>query len=79
MVLQEHFGWKAGLPAFLAAAYTGTSRVFDNQHWASDVVFGAAIGMAAGRTVTLHLRDTRVSVEPLAVPGGGGVLVTATR
>jgi len=29
--------------------------------------------------VTLHLRDTRVSVEPLAVPGGGGVLVTATR
>jgi hypothetical protein len=27
MVLQEHFGWKVGIPAFAAAAYTGTSRV----------------------------------------------------
>ena len=79
MVLQEHFGWKVGVPAFALAAYTGASRVAANQHWASDVVFGAAVGMASGRTVTIHLRDTRVSLAPLAVPGGGGVLVTALR
>ena len=79
MVLQEHFGWKAGLPAFAAATYTGLSRLADNQHWASDVVFGAALGMASGRTVTLHLRDTRVSIAPLAAPGGGGALVTVAR
>ena len=78
-VLQEHFGWKVGVPAFLAAAYTGASRVVANQHWTSDVVFGAAVGMASGRTVTLHLRDSRFSFAPLAVPGGGGVLVTALR
>jgi membrane-associated phospholipid phosphatase len=42
MVLQEHFGWKAGIPAFAAAAYTGVERVADNQHWASDVIMGAA-------------------------------------
>jgi hypothetical protein len=79
MVLQEHYGWKLGLPAFLLAAYTGASRVIANQHYTSDVVFGAAVGMASGRTVTLHLRDTRVSLAPMAVPGGGGVLVTAVR
>jgi len=79
MVLQEHFGWKAGLPAFAAAAYAGASRITANQHWASDVVFGAAVGAASGRTVTLHLRNTRFSFAPLAAPGGGGVLVTALR
>jgi membrane-associated phospholipid phosphatase len=79
MVLQQHYGWKLGLPAFLAATYTGVSRVYDNQHWASDVVFGAAVGMASGRTVTIHLRDSAFALGPLAVPGGGGVLVTALR
>ena len=27
MVLQEHFGWKLGVPAFAVAAYTAASRV----------------------------------------------------
>lgn len=79
MVLQEHFGWKIGLPAFLAAAYTGASRVTDNQHWASDVVFGAALGMASGRTVTLHLRDTRFSMSAVPVPRGVAMNVVARR
>jgi membrane-associated phospholipid phosphatase len=79
MVLQEHYGWKLGVPAFGIAAYTAFSRILANQHWTSDVVMGAAVGMASGRTVTLHLREKRVSVAPLPVPGGGGVLVTVLR
>jgi membrane-associated phospholipid phosphatase len=79
MVLQQHYGWKIGLPAFAAAAYSGISRVYENQHWASDVVFGAAVGIASGRTATLRLRSGSVTFAPLAVPGGGGVLVTALR
>jgi hypothetical protein len=79
MVLEEHYGWKLGLPAFLAAAYTGASRVVANQHWTSDVVFGAAVGMASGRTVTLHLRRTRVTVAPVPVPGGVAVLASTRR
>jgi membrane-associated phospholipid phosphatase len=79
MVLQEHFGWKLGVPFFAVAAYTGASLVAANEHWVSDVVFGAFVGIASGRTVTIHLRDARVSLAPLAVPGGGGVLVTALR
>jgi len=79
MVLQEHFGWKLGVPAFAVATYTGVSRVIENQHWASDVVFGAFLGIASGRTVTLHMRDSRVTFAPLPVPGGGGVMVSVTR
>ena len=75
MVLQEHYGWKLGLPAFLAAGYTAGSRVIAGQHWTSDVVFGAAVGIASGRTVTWHLRQTQVVFAPLPLPGGGGVLV----
>ena len=77
MVLQEHYGWKIGLPAFAAASYAAASRVADRQHWASDVVFGAALGMVSGRTVTIRLRESRVSVGPIAVPGG--VIVTVMR
>ena len=78
-VLQEHFGWKVGLPAFVAAAYTGVSRIADNQHWASDIVFGAAVGMASGRTVTIHVRDSRVTLSPVPLPGGIGVAFGAAR
>jgi len=78
-VLQEHFGWKVGIPAFAAAAYTGVERVADNQHWASDVVFGAALGVASGRTVTIHVRHTKVSAAPALLPGGLGVTLTAVR
>jgi PAP2 superfamily len=76
MVLQEHYGWKLGVPFFAIATYTGASRIIDNKHWASDVVMGAFLGMASGRTVTVHVRSRPVAISPLAVPGGGGVTVS---
>jgi membrane-associated phospholipid phosphatase len=76
MVLQEHYGWKLGVPVFAIATYTAASRIVDNKHWASDVVFGAFLGMTSGRTVTLHVRGQPISLAPLAVPGGGGVAVS---
>jgi hypothetical protein len=79
MVLEEHYGWKLGVPAFAAAAYTAVSRVTDNKHWASDVMFGAFLGMASARTVTLWMRRPELSVTPLVVPGGGGLLFQVTR
>ena len=76
MVLQEHYGWKIGAPFFAVATYTAASRIVDNKHWASDVTFAAFMGMASGRTVTMRLRHTPVSIAPQALPGGGGVIVT---
>jgi len=79
MVLQEHYGWKLGLPLFAAATYVCAERVTNTKHWPSDVVFGSAIGLMSGRTVTLRLRQRRLIVSPQAVPGGGGVFVHVSR
>jgi hypothetical protein len=75
MVLQQHYGWKVGLPFFLGATYTSVSRISDNKHWASDLIFGAAVGMASARTVTLHLRNHKIKIVPVAAPGGAGIAV----
>lgn len=40
--------WLYGAITYGSAALVGTSRIFDNHHWASDVVFGAAIGAFSG-------------------------------
>jgi membrane-associated phospholipid phosphatase len=76
MVLRAHYGWKLGAPAFAAATYTALSRIGGDEHWASDVVFGAVVGMASARTVTLHLRNTRFALGPFVAPGGAGLTVT---
>jgi hypothetical protein len=79
MVLQRHYGWKLGVPMFAASTYTAAERVTNNKHWASDVAFGAVIGMLSGRTVTLHLHGAQLGINPLSVPGGGGVVVHVLR
>jgi hypothetical protein len=73
-VLQQHLGYKAGIPTYLVATYVAMSRLHDNKHWASDVAFGAAVGVAVGRTVTWHGRHFYGS--PFFLPDGGGILVT---
>lgn len=70
-VVQKHFGWKAGVPAFAAAAYVGASRIDANKHYLSDVAFGAALGIIGGRTVTLGTRSMKFAVTPVGGPGGG--------
>lgn len=72
-VLQRHFGWKVGVPAYAFASYIGASRLQANRHFASDVLFGAAVGIVSGRTVTLGHGKTRFALSPMAVPGGAGV------
>ncbi|HEY2149791.1 MAG TPA: phosphatase PAP2 family protein [Vicinamibacterales bacterium] len=76
MVLQDHYGWKVGLPAFLLATYTAASRVVINQHWTSDVVFGAALGVASARTVTIKFRESRLAVAPVVSGKRGAVVVS---
>jgi membrane-associated phospholipid phosphatase len=75
-VLQRHFGWKAGVPAYAVAAYVGASRIQQSRHYLSDVAFGAALGIVAGRTATLDLRGHRVSLSPVAAPNSAGVTVS---
>ena len=43
--------WSVGVPLYLGAGAAGWSRMYENRHWASDVVGGAAIGTVAGTAV----------------------------
>jgi membrane-associated phospholipid phosphatase len=75
-VLQREFGWKVGIPAYTIASYIGVSRIEAKRHFLSDVAFGAAIGIVAGRTVTVGSGDRKFAVAPMATSGGAGVSFT---
>ena len=78
-VLQRRYGWKVGGPAYGVASYVAMSRLSENRHFLSDLVFGAAIGLVAGRTVTLSRSSTGLEIVPMAGPGGAGVQVSVFR
>ncbi|MEP7119245.1 MAG: phosphatase PAP2 family protein, partial [Acidobacteriota bacterium] len=65
-VLQRWLGWKAGVPAVGAATYVAASRLQENRHYLSDVVFGAALGIVAGRAVTVGHGAHTFALTPLA-------------
>jgi membrane-associated phospholipid phosphatase len=77
-VLERHLGWKKSLLGYTVASYVASSRLHDNRHYLSDVVFGAVVGTIAGRTVTQHGREMW-AVTPVNVPGGAAILVSRTR
>lgn len=74
-VIERHLGWKNAVLAYAIASYVAASRLHDNRHYLSDVVFGAAVGSIAGRTVTEHGREMW-TFSPTPVPGGVAIMVT---
>jgi membrane-associated phospholipid phosphatase len=78
-VLERHLGYRFAWPTAVAAMYVATSRLHDNKHYLSDVLFGAAVGTAAGWTVVgRHGRDTYALV-PTPVRGGVALMATRTK
>ena len=72
-VLARHFGRRVAVPAYVLAVMTGMGRLEDRRHYLSDVVFGAALGTAAGlayssagsmtgRPVSISLGPSRATV-----------------
>jgi len=72
-VIQRTFGWKAGVPAFALACYVGAARVVSNEHWTSDVVYGAAVGVASAHTIQVRHGTTTLAVDPMFGEGRMGV------
>lgn len=70
--LERHAGWKYSIPAYAFATYVAASRLHDNRHYLSDVVFGSAVGIMAGRTVTRAGHQLPLTVA--AVPGGAALV-----
>lgn len=75
--------WIIGPLMYGGAATVAWSRMFENQHWASDVLTGAAIGTFAGLKVVHYHHHTnpdnrfdRFFLGPSVAPDGdGGALV----
>jgi hypothetical protein len=50
-VLDEFYGPKVGIPAYIAASAVAYRMMDTGDHWASDIVFGATLGWVVGHTV----------------------------
>jgi membrane-associated phospholipid phosphatase len=55
------------------ASYLAISRLHANRHWFSDAVFGASVGIMAGRTATSREAHP-FTVAVVYVPGGVAVM-----
>jgi hypothetical protein len=76
-VLNSHFGWKVGVPAYGFGAYVAASRMSANKHHLSDVVMGALVGITAGRTVTFGSGSARFGMG--VAPASRGAVLTFTK
>jgi membrane-associated phospholipid phosphatase len=69
-VIERHFGYRGSWPMFLIASYVATSRLHDNRHFLSDVLFGAAIGISSGWTVVGRHGHDKFALAPAPIHGG---------
>jgi membrane-associated phospholipid phosphatase len=76
-VLERHLGYRGSWPMFLVATYVATSRLHDNRHFLSDVLFGASLGVASAWSVVG--RHGRSNFALMPVPVRGGMMLTLTR
>jgi membrane-associated phospholipid phosphatase len=72
-----------GITLYTAAGLVGLSRMYNNQHWASDVVVGAAVGTFSGWKVVGYTHahpgnpvDRILLGTRVAPAAGGGVALT---
>ncbi len=50
-VLDEFYGPKIGIPAYLGAGFVGYRMMESGDHWASDVLFGGVLGYIVGHAI----------------------------
>jgi membrane-associated phospholipid phosphatase len=75
-ILERHLGYRAAWPTLVAATYVATSRLHDNVHFLSDVLFGSAIGMATGWTIVGRHGRNEYTLLPTPVRGGFALALT---
>ena len=74
-VLERHLGLRGAWPTIVVASYVAISRLHDNRHFLSDVVFGAALGTATGWTVVGRHGRSSYAWMPVKTPGGIAIVV----
>lgn len=77
--IDSMYGHKIGIPLYAFVGFVGLSRISDNKHFMSDVLFGAALGTAIGRGVAkVHKNEKRdrFTVMPFSDGRSSGVMLT---
>ena len=69
---QVNVRW-AGPALYAAAAIPGLTRLYLDQHWASDVVAGTALGVWVGRSVVRRAHSRRTRIDDILIPRYAGV------
>ena len=80
-VFDSMYGYKVGIPLYTFAGFVGLSRISDNKHFLSDVLFGAALGTVVGRSVAkMHLgeKNNRFTILPHTDGRSTGLVLTLT-
>lgn len=64
--IEEYYGWKFGVPAYVLSGLVGWSRIDQREHDLSDVVFGAVLGYVIGKSIAAtHVdRDASFKIAP---------------
>ena len=66
-----HSAWYVGTVMYGGASLMGVSRIYNNQHWASDVMGGAAIGTLIGLKVVKYTHShPGNSIDRKLIKGG---------
>lgn len=65
-------GW-VPFVAYGLATLGGLERIYDKQHWASDVIVGAAIGTATGIFLSKQWENNGIKFYPSVSENGGGL------
>jgi membrane-associated phospholipid phosphatase len=59
---------------YSAATFVAFSRIYQDKHWASDIILAAAIGELSGRVVTnYHATHARIAVAPMVSGNSTGL------
>ena len=76
-VLDEFYGPRVGVPAYILASLVGWRMMDSGDHWGSDVVFGATLGWVVGHTVAGKHKKLEVAgftVLPYTASNSGPVM-----
>jgi hypothetical protein len=60
-VLDEFYGPKVGIPAYAAASLVAYRMMDTDDHWGSDIIFGATLGWIVGHTVASRDRELEIA------------------
>lgn len=71
----DRWPWYVMAAGSVAAGFVGATRILAGQHFPTDVLAGAVVGVGIGVAVPAMHRSPHVTATPMAVDGGGGLAV----